>query len=510
MTIIKDFKTASADGTVTLAEQIRVAGDATFLGNPVDIAFEPGEMMIYVAERANGGGRVLGFAMPSMSGNYMPTYNDLYSGASAVHLSSDTGMGGPTPPSPAVADRFFVSSNTQRVIATYNVQEDNSIMKQQFPNANMYADGIYYDKNSDILYQVNRTRNTVNKYIAAGATLDQGLMPLIHLSSVSEFSNGRGLTVGGNWLVVAQDANDENGNKNRLMVFDKKTLALKNKVDVPFNLWGVHAEESTLYTVEDNSNRIVVFEDFFNQLDREIPNPFEVSIDGLVRTHGITYDAKNDRMLLTDIGAASSPDDGAFVVINNFSIASSDGVISSTEQVRIEGDATFLGNPAGIAYDGQRSIVYIAERANSGGRVLGFNLPTTSGNTAPVYNDLHAGASAIYFSDGDEDNFESTVIRENFNAELLVDNTPRAINLKVYPNPASDNLTVELPELEFNETDERMIIIYNAFGKEVLQMDTNNLQQNINISSLSDGVYYIMVTQNGRLITKQFIKTNHF
>ena len=505
-TIIKNFKNASADGTVSLSEQIRVAGGATFLGNPVDIAFEPEEMMIYVAERANGGGRVLGFAMPTMSGNYMPSYNDLFAGASAVYLSSDTGMGGPTPPTPAVADRFFVSSNTQRVIATYNVQADNSIMKQQFVSANMDADGIYYDKDSDILYQVNRTGNSINAYNDVSLALDQGLMPQIALSSAAEFSNGRELALSGDWLVVAQDANDGNDNQNRLVIFDKNNLSLKTKVDVSINLWGIHTEGNTLYAIEDNSNRLVIYEDFFNQLDSDIQVPFEVSIDGLVRTHGITYDASRDLMLLTDVGAAGSPDDGAFVVVNNFTSASDDGIISASEQIRIEGDATFLGNPVDIAYDGQRSMVYVAERANGGGRVLGFNLPTASGNITPLYNDLHAGASAIYFADGDGNNIMPPVT-EIFDSKLLIDNTPPTITFKVYPNPVTDNLTIELPKLENIVANENRIMIYDAFGKQILELVTNNLQQNINVSSLSNGVYYIMIAQNDQLTTQKFIKT---
>ncbi len=506
-TIIKDFKTASSDGTVSLSEQIRVEGDATFLGNPVDIAFEPEEMMIYVAERANGGGRVLGFSMPTMSGNYMPTYNDLYAGASAVYLSSDNGMGGPNPPTTAVTDRFFVSSNTQRVIATYNVQADNSIMKQQFVNGNMDADGIYYDKDSDILYQVNRTGNSVNAYNGVSAALDQGLMPQISLSSAAEFSNGRELAVSGDWLVIAQDANDGNSNQNRLVIFDKNNLSLQRKIDVSFNLWGIHADGADLYAIEDNSNRLKVYYDFFNQLDNDIQVPFEFTVENLVRTHGITYDAGRDIMYLTDVGAASSPEDGAIVVINNFVNASLDGLISDSEQVRISGKNTFLGNPVDIAYDGQRNMIYVAERANGGGRVLGFVSPTSSGDIAPIYNDLHAGASAIYFADGDGNNFIPPVVVESFEKELVIDNTPKTITFKIYPNPASDNLTLELPNADFKAVDKTTIAIYDAFGQQMQEINTYSLQQNIDISSLSDGVYYIIVAQNDQLTTQKFIKT---
>ncbi|MEM1121568.1 MAG: T9SS type A sorting domain-containing protein [Bacteroidota bacterium] len=507
--IVKDFQTASADGIISMDEQIRVAGNATFLGNPVDIAFEPAEMMIYVAERASGGGRVLGFAMPTISGNFSPTFNYPFAGASAVYLAPDNGMGGPNPPTTSVNDRFFVSSNTQRVIATYHAQPDNSIMKQEFVNANMDADGIFYDRAADRLFQVNRVGNSVNAYDGVDVALRQGRMPMLSLSSAAEFSNGRELAISGNLLVVAQDANDSNGNQNRLVIFDKNTLALRKKIDVSFNLWGIHAEGSDLYVLEDNSNRLKIYEDFFNQLDADIQIPLEVAVEGLVRTHGITYDAARDVMYLTDVGAASNADDGAIFVINNFQTASVDGTITMDEQIRIGGDATFLGNPVDIAYDGERAIIYVAERANGGGRVLGFDLPTSSGNLAPVYNDLHAGASAIYFADGNGTNLMPPV-SEELDIRIATTTTPLAtFELAVYPNPASQYLTVELKGAEKASQYQTRLGIYNNFGQQLITINPNFPNQTIDLSSLTNGQYYMTLIQDKEVVTKSFMKTGN-
>lgn len=152
-------------------------------------------------------------------------------------------------------------------------------------------------------------------------------------------------------------------------------------------------------------------------------------------------------------------------------------------------------------------MVYVAERANGGGRVLGFNLPNSSGNIAPLYNDLHTGASAIYFADGNGNNLIPPVVISNFDAELVVDNTPTAVTFKIYPNPAINNLTLELPNLNFATADKTTIVIYDAFGKQMQQINNYAARQTIDISSLSDGIYYIMVTQNDQLTTQKFIKT---
>ena len=67
-------------------DQIRVDGDMTYLGNPVDVALSVEHKKVYVAERANGGGRLLIFDYPMESGNMKPVANINYEGASAVYL----------------------------------------------------------------------------------------------------------------------------------------------------------------------------------------------------------------------------------------------------------------------------------------------------------------------------------------------------------------------------------------------------------------------------------------
>ena len=41
-------------------------------------------------------------------------------------------------------------------------------------------------------------------------------------------------------------------------------------------------------------------------------------------------------------------------------------------------------------------MIYVAERANGGGRVLTFSVPTTSGDYAPVMNRLEPGCAAVF------------------------------------------------------------------------------------------------------------------
>jgi len=58
----------------------------------------------------------------------------------------------------------------------------------------------------------------------------------------------------------------------------------------------------------------------------------------------------------------------------------------------------FLGNPVNVVYDAESDVVYVAELANGGGRVLSFNSVSenTGGNVAPVINNVLPGVSSLF------------------------------------------------------------------------------------------------------------------
>ena len=125
-----------------------------------------------------------------------------------------------------------------------------------------------------------------------------------------------------------------------------------------------------------------------------------MTIEGLVRTHGITFSAADNRMILTDVGSAASDSDGGIIVINDFSskIAATTnlGTIAMTNQVRIYGPNSTLGNPVDVAYDSVTDKIYIAERLNSGGKVLTFTLPMSTSDATPSNSRTEAGVSSVY------------------------------------------------------------------------------------------------------------------
>jgi hypothetical protein len=77
-------------------------------------------------------------------------------------------------------------------------------------------------------------------------------------------------------------------------------------------------------------------------------------------------------------------------------------------------------------------------------------------------------------------------------------------NLTVYPNPASDILNISLSNINFKNSN---IVVYNVSGMEVSKSTMNGANAQLNIESLSNGVYFVKVSnENGFSKTVKFIK----
>jgi hypothetical protein len=239
--------------------------------------------------------------------------------------------------------KVFVSSNTSGKTGVFNFNENSAFSVRTFDVQGADADGIYYDQKADVLYQLDRTNNVIKAYSKVKQNLDVNLSPVLTAVSTSDFTNGREIAVSGNKLVVAQDAADSNGSVDKFVVynFSPTAITLDKSYSVNRALWGIHLDGNTLYAVEDLSDRVLRFDNFFALAPGLIVPDQAVSVESMIRTHGITYDRQGDIMFLTDVGAATSTTDGAFTVIRNFTTKASDDVISEAEQIIVEGPSLF-------------------------------------------------------------------------------------------------------------------------------------------------------------------------
>lgn len=303
---------------------------------------------------------------------------------------------------PEIISDMFISSNTSGMITQVTIDDEMTMMMSMASVQAQDADGVYYDEGNNVLYQVNRTSNVVNAYTNAGDIMDGSSLSPSATSPADEFSNGREMAYSNGQIIVADDDTDDMNplTSDQLVIFSATGSSIQHQktLSTPTNLWGIQLNGNDLWAIEDNSSNVVVFRNIFDNDDGDSVTPDKtVEIEGIVRTHGLDYDTTNDVMVLTDVGSGADDSDGGFSVITGFEAKfNTQDMISTSDQVTVSGNNTFLGNPVDVAYDHAEMKVYIAERANGSGRFLAFDVPGDDSNLTPTMNQQIGGASAIY------------------------------------------------------------------------------------------------------------------
>jgi hypothetical protein len=75
-----------------------------------------------------------------------------------------------------------------------------------------------------------------------------------------------------------------------------------------------------------------------------------------------------------------------------------------------------------------------------------------------------------------------------------------AANIKMYPNPATTNFTIEAPQTV------ESVSVYNLLGQEVLSLSPNTKVATVDVTNLQVGVYVVKISTNGNVSSTRFIK----
>lgn len=76
-------------------------------------------------------------------------------------------------------------------------------------------------------------------------------------------------------------------------------------------------------------------------------------------------------------------------------------------------------------------------------------------------------------------------------------------NLILYPNPATELVSVETTDASIRITS---VEVYNVYGQLLNAMVSEENPMRIDVSSLSDGMYFVRVTSDSGVVTKSFVK----
>ena len=301
--------------------------------------------------------------------------------------------------------RLFTSNNANGNITIYDVSNMADIKSKTLVTTSLKADGIYYDSSSDIAVQASRDGSIALEGFANISSSVSGAAISKTIIGTSDMESPREVAVSGNFYVVADNSDvdgDDSTADGRFFIYEKadNKFMLRNTITTNFKVWGITFIDADLYAIVDTTNKLAMFKDFLsNTTDATVMATKTIAVEGIVRTHGITYDVSSNMMILTDIGDAASGTDGGFHMISSFkskfSAVADGGTLALTDQIRVAGSNTNLGNPVDVAYDSKTETVFIAEAKN--GKILAFNSISNGGNLEPAISNSLESASAVYF-----------------------------------------------------------------------------------------------------------------
>ena len=125
-------------------------------------------------------------------------------------------------------------------------------------------------------------------------------------------------------------------------------------------------------------------------------------------------------------------------------------------------------------------------------------------------NDLFLGAfdGSDYFYKGKIDDIRifkcvlsESEIQDYFVEEVNISDNKIEHNIKVYPNPVYNILT-----LESNTNEISPIRIFDISGKLVMTANITGFQKEIDVSTLPQSVYFIQIITAEKIITQKFVK----
>jgi len=75
------------------------------------------------------------------------------------------------------------------------------------------------------------------------------------------------------------------------------------------------------------------------------------------------------------------------------------------------------------------------------------------------------------------------------------------VKISLYPNPANESVTIEVPE----NMDRSELIFTNMIGQTVLRKNVTSTSVTMDLTGFSNGIYFVHVQNGNQRITKKLI-----
>jgi hypothetical protein len=87
------------------------------------------------------------------------------------------------------------------------------------------------------------------------------------------------------------------------------------------------------------------------------------------------------------------------------------------------------------------------------------------------------------------------------NRGIGINNFTNSNQIKIYPNPANNELLISLSK----NCNNSQILIMNVLGETIKNISTTNTETKINISEIENGVYFVKVNTNGSSFLQKLV-----
>ncbi|WP_397446411.1 choice-of-anchor V domain-containing protein [Polaribacter sp. R77954] len=151
--------------------------------------------------------------------------------------------------------------------------------------------------------------------------------------------------------------------------------------------------------------------------------------------------------------------------------------------------------------------------AGSGSRVSGSRIThSSSGNSSWSFTWKSPATdqgevkfySSVVIADGNGSNGagDKVVNTSTVGATVLGISEAKRLDFELFPNPASENINIQLPSGETKAT----VQFYDYLGKLALTQKITAIHNRINVNSLSTGIYIMKVATDSKIGSQKFIK----
>lgn len=183
-----------------------------------------------------------------------------------------------------------------------------------------------------------------------------------------------------------------------------------------------------------------------------------------------------------------------------------------------------LGGPNGNYYDDENYTYTIAPKNAETLKIL-FDFVNTEPDydTLYVYDGLDTNSTLLTYFSGNYDTIDTietttgavtfkfisdySTTRSGWKAWWTCDvfaSTPsiaESIDIQVFPNPVSEQLTINSGQLKIQEVE-----IYDITGKQIINYQLSTINPLIDISELDNGIYILKIISRNKVFTKKIIK----